>query len=292
MEEAAAIRGVYGQFATSSYRRIVMGWETVVMEVDGRYMFKFPKYSGGWRRIRGEIELLRWLAPRIGAQVPKYEFIWQGSNTLPRRFAGYGRIQGTPCTNYNYRSKWGETLGKDLGLFLTDLHSMRIPSRFRLKMKNFEPKEWAEFQRNRYYRRTRRYVFPLLDPSTIWRAKAFWKEFLDHLAIVEYKPKFIHSDITAGNMIVDPVSGRLAGVIDWADAKYGDPADDFVGIFEVNRRLGRIALGHYDGDKRGFQERIDLYLKGIPFQEIADGVQLNVDRFVKLGLGHLRKRLG
>lgn len=37
----------------------------------------------------------------------------------------------------------------------------------------------------------------------------------------------LHGDFRADNIIVDPASGRLAGVIDWGNASIGDPAMDF-----------------------------------------------------------------
>ncbi|MFI5231146.1 MAG: phosphotransferase family protein [Gemmatimonadales bacterium] len=39
---------------------------------------------------------------------------------------------------------------------------------------------------------------------------------------------FLHGDFRADNIIVDPASGRLVGVIDWGNAAIGDPAMDFV----------------------------------------------------------------
>jgi aminoglycoside phosphotransferase (APT) family kinase protein len=41
-------------------------------------------------------------------------------------------------------------------------------------------------------------------------------------------PSFIHLDFRGNNLLVDPESGRLAGVIDWGNAAIGDPALDFM----------------------------------------------------------------
>jgi aminoglycoside phosphotransferase (APT) family kinase protein len=38
----------------------------------------------------------------------------------------------------------------------------------------------------------------------------------------------VHGDFRAGNIIVDPASGRLAGVIDRGNAAVGDPALNFM----------------------------------------------------------------
>jgi aminoglycoside 2''-phosphotransferase len=38
---------------------------------------------------------------------------------------------------------------------------------------------------------------------------------------------FLHGDFGPANIIVDPASGRLVGVIDWGNAEIGDPAGEF-----------------------------------------------------------------
>jgi aminoglycoside phosphotransferase (APT) family kinase protein len=42
--------------------------------------------------------------------------------------------------------------------------------------------------------------------------------------------RFLHGDFSADNIIVDPTSGRLVGVIDWGNAAVGDPALDFTSL--------------------------------------------------------------
>jgi aminoglycoside phosphotransferase (APT) family kinase protein len=44
----------------------------------------------------------------------------------------------------------------------------------------------------------------------------------------EGTPTFIHLDFRGNNILVDPDSGRLAGVIDWGNAAVGDPALDLM----------------------------------------------------------------
>ena len=41
-------------------------------------------------------------------------------------------------------------------------------------------------------------------------------------------PVFLHLDFRGNNLLVNPESGRLAGVIDWGNAAVGDPALDFM----------------------------------------------------------------
>lgn len=42
--------------------------------------------------------------------------------------------------------------------------------------------------------------------------------------------RFVHGDFRHGNILVDPATGRLTGVIDWGNAAVGDPALDFMAL--------------------------------------------------------------
>jgi aminoglycoside phosphotransferase (APT) family kinase protein len=51
--------------------------------------------------------------------------------------------------------------------------------------------------------------------------RADWDDYCGDL-------RFIHGDFSPDNLMVDPGTGRLIGVIDWGNAAIGDPALDFV----------------------------------------------------------------
>ena len=53
-------------------------------------------------------------------------------------------------------------------------------------------------------------------------------------------PVLAHQDFACEHVLIDPATGRATGVIDWADATLGDPADDFAGVLAW---LGETFLG-------------------------------------------------
>jgi len=111
------------------------------------------------------------------------------------------------------------------------------------------------------------------------------------VSAAEFTPRLTHTDLSHGNLIIDPSIGRLNGVIDWGNTKVGDPAREFMGAFGMSRTLGEKALSNYGLDKTGFRERIPLYLAAESFEDIVTGVQESVERFTKEGLSHIRGRL-
>ena len=61
-----------------SARRIMTGWEYAVLEVNGEYIFRFPRFKDSWKRLSKEIVLLNALSDRLHVQAPIYEYIWPG----------------------------------------------------------------------------------------------------------------------------------------------------------------------------------------------------------------------
>jgi aminoglycoside 2''-phosphotransferase len=287
---SSEIESCFPDIRVANCRRITTGWENSVVEINGDYIFRFPRLKGRWTRMQEEIALLRWLSRVLTVSVPKYEFVWQGNRKHPRRLAGYRKIAGVPISRQALRHGWADRLGRDLGGFLSELHGLRLPGEILEMIPTYDQKSWAEGQ-TRFHRRARRYVYPLLDAETRSRAEAFWTDFLERSSKVEFAPVLIHSDLTSGNIIVDPSTGRLNGVIDWGDAKVGDPAVDFVGLFELSRLLGEITLTNYRRTKKEFKERVELYLLSASFGEVAWGVQAGVKRSTLVGLKHIRERL-
>jgi aminoglycoside 2''-phosphotransferase len=272
------------------YRTIATGWENLVLEINEEYIFRFPLFRGGWTRIQEEMVLLPWLSRELTFAVPNYEYIWPGSRRHPERFAGYRRIHGIPCTKGVFRKKWTTRLGGDLGHFITELHNVRPPLTASSSIPKYNPKTWAGL-REKFYRRVRKLAYPLLDVQTRRKAEIFWEASLDQFSKANFEPVLIHSDLRGGNTIFDPKTGGLTGIIDWGHVAVADPALDFMGSFEINRHLGERALESYGRGTSGFLERIELYLKTVPFGEIVWGVQTGALRFTRMGLKHIRQQL-
>lgn len=56
-----------------------------------------------------------------------------------------------------------------------------------------------------------------------------------------FEPALIHNDLSAPHLLVR--DGRLAGVIDWADACIGDPARDYAWLLNVAFPTWEVADG-------------------------------------------------
>ena len=93
------------------------------------------------------------------------------------------------------------------------------------------------------------------------------------------KPVVLHGDFMPDNIIVDPGSGRLVGIIDWGNATLGDPALDFIWL--VLWRGWDFALAVLDAYQLpvddGFVERMRFHAQINAVQWLADAVRRGRD---------------
>ncbi|WP_343048053.1 aminoglycoside phosphotransferase family protein [Cellulomonas humilata] len=77
------------------------------------------------------------------------------------------------------------------------------------------------------------------------------------------RPSLVHTDLWAGNVFVDPVTGEVVGIIDPERAFWGDPLADLVGIDPMGREPGTPAVlegyGPLDVDSPSARARLELY---------------------------------
>ena len=95
---------------------------------------------------------------------------------------------------------------------------------------------------------------------------------------------FLHGDFMPDNIIVDPDSGRLVGIIDWGNAAIGDPALDFIWL--VLWRGWDFAQSVLDAYQlpvdEGLVERVRLHAQIAAVQWLADTVKRGGDQEMHL----------
>ncbi len=139
--------------------------------------------------------------------MPSFEYV----STSPL-FVGYRVIRGEPLVDED---------GDGVRAVLEALHALD-PTGLPLGGADWVGayrRQCAEFER---------LVFPLLDGDTRRRAH---KLFDEAETLVGFEPALLHADLGPDHLLVR--DGRLAGVIDWGDARVGDPALDYAWLLNV-----------------------------------------------------------
>ena len=225
--------------------------------MDDEWVFRFPRRAGVEEALELEIALLPAIAPALPVAIPAFEHV-----SRDPLFVGYRLIRGEPLVDED---------GEGVRAFLEALHGLDaspLP---------LEPHDWigsyreqcAEFER---------VVLPLVDDEL--RTEAM-RLFADVETLDGFEPVLVHADLGPEHLLVR--DGRLAGVIDWGDARIGDPALDYAWLLNVP-----FADWDVDPDLR---RRARFYHRLGPWYEAHYGVSTGRPAHVERGLAGIRLRL-
>jgi aminoglycoside 2''-phosphotransferase len=106
-------------------------------------------------------------------------------------------------------------------------------------------------------------------------------------------PALIHCDIAPGHVLFDPATGELTGIIDFGDIAIGDPARDFIYIYEdFGSEMLNMVLNCYGGSSA--QKLLRDIRKWYLLEAISWTVEMCVqqqDEAVAHGLAEIRREL-
>jgi aminoglycoside 2''-phosphotransferase len=284
------IQKCFPEFRIRSSKQIFTGWENLVLEVNREYIFRFPKYREAEIRLRNEFAFLPTIRKHLSTQVPDYEFIWKGGRKFPRWFGGYRKIKGITVQSLPFRKEWTGPLAVQIAGFLKELHKIGFrEGRFR-KIPTYSLEECYRSLRIEH-RKVRRMVYPMLDSRLRARSEEFWQRLLSEFRYASFEPGLIHGDLGIYNILFDPASIRVTGIIDWGYMQINDPAVEFAHLFLHRPELGEEVLQRYGVEESTFKKRVQWYVDSEPFNDIMWGVRHHSDKVKKQGLSQLSKTL-
>ncbi len=238
-------------------RELDDGWDFKVLVVADDWVVRWPRHRLAVEEIEKEVELLPVLAPLLPVEVPRFEYV-----SREPWLVAYRLIRGEPLVDED---------PDGVRAFLNALHDVDLDD-----MPGPRP-DWLETYREQA-NEFRRVVLPLLDPDERARGEELLAEAE---TVTGFEPVVTHSDLGPMHLLVH--DGRLAGVIDWGDARVGDPAIDYAWLlngpfpkWEVDDELRRRAL---------------VYHRLGPWFEVHYGVFMDQPRWVDSGLRGIRERL-
>jgi aminoglycoside 2''-phosphotransferase len=132
----------------------------------------------------------------------------------------------------------------DLAAFLRALHSIPVEIGRSCGLSKMDATELARSLREA----TANTIHALLDPETRRRLDEILKRWSQPSPAQSQRSVLLHGDIGPGHVLYDPQNGNLTGVIDFGDLAIGDPARDFIYIYEdYGPSLLREVLNRYAG---------------------------------------------
>jgi aminoglycoside phosphotransferase (APT) family kinase protein len=233
------------------------GWDFKVLVLDGEWVLRLPRGEKGVAKLDKEVGLIPALAPLLPVAIPHYDHV---SREPP--FVVYRLIHGVPLRDED---------PDGVRAFLEALHTLDASGL------DVPRPEWREIYRE-HAEEWRHSVLPLLDRDERRRAEGLLGEVE---TLTGFEAALVHCDLGPEHLLVQ--DGRLAGVIDWGDAKVGDPAIDYAMLLN-----GPFPDWGVDAELR---RRARIYHRLGPWFEVEHGVRTEQPRFVRTGLAGVRSRL-
>jgi aminoglycoside phosphotransferase (APT) family kinase protein len=180
-----------------------------------------------WSDPVSETETLRAMAPALTTRIPAVRFVGEPGAGYPSRWLVLDWIDGvTPAPGTG-----GVGLAEDLSRFIRELWPLPTAGVREGYRRNLERHDAA-------VRESLAAASDLIDEPALAR---LWDDALAAPSWHE-PPRWTHSDLLAGNVLLDD-SGRLVAVLDWEAAGIGDPACDLMAAWSIVGADGRRRMG-------------------------------------------------
>ena len=212
------------------------GWDSDVFDIDGRWIFRFPRRREVVAALKRECKLLPELVGAMPFDVPDPRFIGVYEH---QRYMGYRRLPGQAYVR-------GDDI-VSIAEALRELHAFPVERAAERLGMSPTMDEWVKSYVD--LRTTaRKQAVPLLPRDAAESLDRAFDAFLatDWSTVT---PTLVHRDLGAEHILMDRETRRLSGIIDFGDMAIGDPTIDFVGLrISAGERLTNKASAADGGD--------------------------------------------
>lgn len=226
------IRVVYPELDIRSSELLTNGGQfSIILFVNETLVFRFPRSEPVARSMSRELTILAALQGRTTLPIPKpiYQQVVDG---LPA-FMGYPLIRGEPVQADTFASVAEAVLkhvAEQIVGFLRELHSTPLD---RLDLPEDETRDdWA-----RMAQEFRDKLYPFMRADAQAQVTATFEQALNNPRLWDYRPVLRHGDFGTRNILYDPQTLTITGVIDFGMSGIGDPAQDVVAIWSLGKRF-------------------------------------------------------
>lgn len=233
------------------------GWDFKVLILEDQWVLRIPRHGLAVEELEKEILLLPAIADRLPAQIPRFAHV-----SREPLYVSYPLIRGNPYVNED---------PSGVRTFLDALHAIPVD-----EVPAPHP-DWLETYREQA-EEFRRVVLPLLDPDERLRGEALFAEVE---TLTSFTPALTHSDLGPSHLLAH--DRELVGVIDWGDARIGDPAIDYAWLLN-----GPFPNWEVEDELR---RRARIYHQLVPWFQAHYGDFTDQAEWIRKGLEGIRSRL-
>ncbi|HLI50409.1 MAG TPA: phosphotransferase [Thermomicrobiaceae bacterium] len=281
------LREAFPDLAINTVEYLGAGWDSRGLLVNGETVFRFPMRADAGERLLREARLLGRIGGRLPLQVPIVTDISKPTASYPFPIVGHRLVPGPALDDPTMRAIPDEVVANGLIPFLLALHAVPLDAVHDLGLLSYTPESWRTWHRE-LFEQALPVVEERLSRETFDRFRRLWEEHFGDQGCWAFTPGLIHGDLSAEHIMVEPDPWHVIGVIDFGDARIGDPVLDYAGLSDqVARTI--IAAIHDPRDSTVWQRR-ELYRDAVPLHHIDGGLFLGRDDLVDAGLSRIEHR--
>ena len=267
-----------------------------VYEVKNQYIFRIPdihfRNIKGIRLIQNEIKMLYHIQKYVSVPIPEPIYI---SFDPDCPLMGYEKIEGVPLSRCFYKVSRNQKLriAREIGEFLSELHSDDLyQSAIRNQIVDdiFScdkyKSEWED-----YFERAQKKIFQMLTPNQKDWINNLFNTFLSKDVNFNFRYSIIHGDFDITNIVVDPHSLKITGIVDFEESRIYDPAADFLFFDEGDIFLNNIFLSYKRNIDSQFQERMKFLYGRSCLGYIEFGMENNLPDMIEAGIKLLKNKI-
>jgi aminoglycoside 2''-phosphotransferase len=291
-ELRTAARDAWSERRLQRFRVHDGGWANLVLEADGRVIFRFPRRREVADGLGFEVRALELLSRHLSIPTPKPVLISVLRSPAGWPFIAYPKLPGAPLSTVGPLSSGGaRRLDGFIETLLRELAAIPSRSLLRIGASPGNPRSWASRFRRLETRFGRNGAS--MTPPVLRRAVAAeFERFRSVLRGARYRAVATHRDLGPDHILWDPVTDRPTGVIDWEDLCLGDPAFDLTGL----PQLGRSRLTEWARERRAttdstFDQRLEFYCRIVPIHGIIHAAETGDLRWLHVFLPQLKTNL-
>ena len=285
---ARIIEAQFPQCAPARVTYLGEGYDSTAFDVNGVWVFRFPKRAEVERQLVIEMRMLPVLAGRAPLPIPAFSLRGEPSPDFPRHFGGYRRLAGVPGIEMDPARVPFSVLAPMLGRFLSWLHAFPAGEAARLGVERQPIEPLVEEIRAEALE-----DFELLNAVAPDAPLETWHTYLKS-GVAEARspltPALVHNDLAAEHILVGEAAQTVTGVIDWSDMAVGDPALDIAGMFHWGgQAFGDAVLSAYEGaidDRLASRARFMAACRGVG--DVKFGLETDRREYIACGLRALR----
>jgi aminoglycoside 2''-phosphotransferase len=267
-----AIHHCYPHLAIESARLNQEGQYNDVLIVNEEWVFRFAKFADGIAELRRETAILNAIQDHVPLAIPKPVYQNLETETVGEAFTGYRMLPGQPLWHSDFLVTQDPAArarnAQQFAAFWRALHSIPVKEVIPVDLPVADqPESWQDL-----YQRFRQLLYPHMRIDAQQEVTAHFERYFANPHLCHFEPVLRHGDFGGGNLLYDPATLTITGVIDFSMTTLGDPAIDFSGLFYLGEEFCRNCYSVYP-ELEGMLERVRFYCGTFALQEALYGAE-------------------